>query len=432
MFAKSRFLIISCVDGCFYALMSCFSEALALVYLAQTGISSSLLGMFTTVPPAMGALFQIVMPYFFGRFSAVTLTLCSVLVQIAGLCVMTGAVFGDGNLAAMGIGLCLYWMGGMGAGAPWQVWIASLLRPEEQNVFFAKRAIASNFVMLGAFLATGLFLRNYNIQKAIPTFFTVAVVCRCISLWSLVKHPRLSFSLPACTKPRSFCFFERNEAGVCLLVICLMNLAWRFAVSTSSPFYNPYMLKELQMSVGEVTLLNAVPILVRVFVGANWGKLLDERRTYEGLLLSMGGAALLPMLWALGSSQNYLTILQVMSGVVWCGYEFIIGLLVQRLFPGAALMALALFSASGAFGSTLGALCGGWAIDMGLSHKGTFEFSSAARLITGGIFLCYLRHKGAFRFRNLDLRAGMATVFSIRPSLAALGRVFYFGVRKLK
>ena len=127
--------------------------------------------------------------------------------------------------------------------------------------------------------------------------------------------------------------------------------------------------------------------------------------------------ALLPVLWTFANGWVALSLLQLLSGIVWSGFELISILLIQKMYPNTIMRSVSMFTAFGALGSVGGALIGGQLRDAGLSYSELFWISGVSRCVAGAIFLYTLRRMGAFRFRHLKLRAGLATVLNLRPSL---------------
>ena len=185
-----RIKLLSFADGGFFALMVGFGETLAITYLASMKMSGVQLGLLTTLPPALGAVFQALSPYLFRGLSTVRVTLLAVMIQIIGL-LGVGFVLAQPQMhfLLMGLFLTLYWMGGMTGGSPWQEWLARLIPQKEHNRFFSARSAFMSLVMLTSYLIVGFFLNQRLNQDIVSTLVFVSVGFRILSMIALAMHP---------------------------------------------------------------------------------------------------------------------------------------------------------------------------------------------------------------------------------------------------
>lgn len=420
---------MSFVEGALSTLMVGFGETVALTYLSSLHMSGATLGILATVPPAIGAVCQAVMPFMFKRKSVVSITLAAVALQIVGL-VLLGISFLAPTLNVWNVGIAFtaYWIGGMCGGAPWQEWISQLVDGSIQNRFFARRAAFLSLILLMCYFIVGFVLNNRLDKTWVSISIFAAVLCRILGFITLYRHPRpvqngltTEKKLPSGLSP----WRERvtgQTLALSLWRLSLFAMAFRVAVCLSGPFFAPYMLQELQHDTLTYFSLTGIPLMVRVVFMANWGRLLDEKRIFEGLLICILGISILPILWVWGDSNSSLTVWQVLSGLVWSGYELMMLIFIQRLYPHAIMRSLAVFLAASSLGNAIGGYLGGYIHDQGYSYHDLFTLSTILRLATGVVFLAYLRRCHAFRLRDLQLRAGMATVLSLDESRQAFSK----------
>lgn len=423
-----RIKFLSYLDCAFFALMVGFGETIAVTFLASLKLSGVMLGLLTTLPPAIGAISQALIPNLLRKVSAVRLMLWSVAIQLVGL-VGIGTVLLESPFSVgwLGFYLTLYWIGGMTAGSPWQEWLARLIPTRLHNSFFSARSAFMSLVMLSSYLVVGYFLNNRLTQDVVSTLIFVSIGFRLISFAALLAHPSPSVEKEEVAVPElrldSPHLTANSGAELSLFALCALAFVHRISVCTSAPFFAPYMLQDLGMSTFLYFFINAVPLAVRVLFLRNFGRLLDEKRLYEGLVICTMGIALLPGLWALSSSPGSLVAWQALSGLVWSGFELLTVLFIQQLYPNSIMRSLALFSAAGSLGNAAGGYLGGYIRDLGYSYNELFEFSTLSRFVTGLALIAYLHRKEAFHFRKLEIYEGMTTILSIRPSLSLIGRL---------
>jgi MFS family permease len=112
--------------------------------------------------------------------------------------------------------------------------------------------------------------------------------------------------------------------------LLLYFLAVQCAVQISGPFFNPYMLKHLQLSYANFVVLVSAALLGRIIALPMFGAF--ARRYGARSLLWVGGIGIIPMAaaWLVSSSFAYLIVLQVTVGVVWSAYELAVSLLLME------------------------------------------------------------------------------------------------------
>nr|MDK2850141.1 hypothetical protein [Candidatus Cloacimonadota bacterium] len=96
---------------------------------------------------------------------------------------------------------------------------------------------------------------------------------------------------------------------------------WMMSVGIGSPFWTPFMLKNLQMSLFEVQLYNTLHIGSSLLAFSFWGKFIDRygNKTSMKICVFLGG--LNPLFWLFMTSSNYniLWVEAISSGFMWAG-----------------------------------------------------------------------------------------------------------------
>jgi MFS family permease len=164
---------------------------------------------------------------------------------------------------------------------------------------------------------------------------------------------------------------------------------WMFAFSLSAPFFNLYMLDNLNLSISQVTLYSSLMAGANLMLLTTWGWLAD--RFGNSLLLLGGGlvAAVTPLLWLVVGTGNlsawlWLPLLHIIMGgsisaIELCANNLQIGVSPIRNQSSYLGWIAAGAGVSGALGATLGGyLAEHWQIG-GL--LGLFIVSSACRLV---------------------------------------------------
>ena len=204
----------------------------------------------------------------------------------------------------------------------WTSLVSSLVPRAQHGWFFGLRGAAQAVGALAAILSGGAllsFMTGRGKEGAgFALIFAVAALVRALGAVLLARLPdparaRQERSRPFDLKP------VRASRKTRRLAIYLWSL--HLATYVSSPFFVPYMLKELRFSYLLVGALIAVPALVKIGTIRLWGRVAD--RTGPGPLLRTAGwlVAPVPALWLLSRSPWWILAAQAYSGLVWGAFE---------------------------------------------------------------------------------------------------------------
>jgi MFS family permease len=101
----------------------------------------------------------------------------------------------------------------------------------------------------------------------------------------------------------------------------IYNCWWMLAVGIGAPFWQPFMLQKLHMSLFAVQIYNSINIASGILVLRLWGRLIDHygNRTAMRLIIMLGGFN--PMVWLFVTPGSYHVIYleAVTSGIMWAG-----------------------------------------------------------------------------------------------------------------
>jgi MFS family permease len=110
---------------------------------------------------------------------------------------------------------------------------------------------------------------------------------------------------------------------------------WMLATGVGSPFWGPFMLKNLQMGLFEVQLYNTLHMGASLLAFSFWGKFIDRfgNKTAMKICVFLGG--LNPIFWLFMSASNYniLWFEGISSGFMWAGTGIITTNFVLSIAP---------------------------------------------------------------------------------------------------
>jgi len=219
----------------------------------------------------------------------------------------------------------------------WIGWITGIVPPRVRGRFFST---LSQYVMLtavGVGVGCSLFIDYFssagrqNIHAQASTFFKpenlplgfaiiffVAVIAAFSGLCVLSRLPEKEKKIEEEDAARMFLLPLRDGNFRKFL---LFNCWWMLAVGIGAPFWQPFMLQKLHMSLFEVQIYSGINISAAILVLRLWGRLIDTygNRTAMRLIIMLGGFN--PLVWLFVTPQNYqvLYLEAVTSGIMWAG-----------------------------------------------------------------------------------------------------------------
>src|SRR5690606_13056435 len=94
-----------------------------------------------------------------------------------------------------------------------------------------------------------------------------------------------------------------------------------FGVNIATPFFAVYMLRDLQFSYMEYTIVTATNTVTQFLTMQYWGQISDQFGNKKILNVCGYGVAFSPILWLFGDAMWYLLLIQVFAGLVWAGFN---------------------------------------------------------------------------------------------------------------
>lgn len=385
-------LTASMADGTAFSVMVGIGEnAIGPFLLAMHPDAVVEAGLVTSVPLVLGALLQLTAPRVVRalRSHKKAVVLFSILQGLSFLPLALGAITGWLPLPLIFACAALYWGAGLGAGAAWNTWAATLVPPRIRARYFGRRARAIHAGVLVGLLAGGLLLQFTPKETALQAFaimFLVACVCRCVSarLQAVQSEPT-----PMPPDHRHVSWREllgRLRHGPDARLLGYM-IAVQMTVNLAQPFFIPYALKQVQLGYASYFLLIAAPYAARMLAFPFFGQV--AHRVGARALLWIGGVGLVPIsgLWMLADSTPLLLVAQFIAGVAWAAYELGTFLMIwETVAEGERTSVMTTFNLANAGANAGGALAGGQLLsilgkDTGAYHT-VFALSLIVRMAT--------------------------------------------------
>jgi MFS family permease len=313
------------LEGGFQSLAQGLGEAYLGAYALFLGAGGLALGLVATIPSAATSAAQILARRALGRTGgARSLILGAFSAQAIGyaalgLCLLLPSSWSVGALIPLAF---LVWGCGGLAVPVWTSWVSAVVPKARHGWFFGLRGAAQAAGVLAAILSGGALLSLLTGRGreglGFALVFALAALARGLSTTLLARVPD-----PARLLLERHRLYGLRPSGASRKFRRLSIYLWSLHLATyvSSPFFVPYMLKDLRFSYLLVGTLIAVPALAKVCTLRLWGHIAD--RVGPGPLLRTTGwlVAPVPALWLLSTSAWWILAAQIYSGLAWGAFE---------------------------------------------------------------------------------------------------------------
>jgi MFS family permease len=293
-------------------------------------------------------------------------------------------------------------LGAMGS-ASWMSWLAALVPAKLRGRYYSVRSIVSNVTGLLCLPIASFIIANWQggSIRGYGLVLSVGILAGVVSLtcqhFMIDINPQ-KYQAKHQTEPEKqhhqinlfnnliAPFQDRN-----LIVFLIYVALWGFAVNLSTPFFNLYMLENLNVDITWVTLFNSLSSGANMLMLLVWGRLSD-RYGNRPLLIFVGMAiSISPLFWLLtGISQVqeqlwlYLIIFHLFLGGTWAAIDLgsnniQIGIAPMEHHATFFAIVAAIAGISSALGTTLGGTLAQYAHYEGIF--GIFFLSAILRLV---------------------------------------------------
>ncbi len=319
----------SLADGVSHAIMMGCGET----YFGPFGIflraTTVQVGLLATLPQLMGALMQWVGALRMDRFhSRRRVIVTGAAIQALTFIPMALIPFVSGTNTLSIYGL-LAWMimyhGANGAVVPvWNSLIGDLVPAGIRGHFFGHRNRLTGMSTFVSILLAGgvlhLFQGLGSLEIGYLIIFLGALAARLNSVRWLSRYEDPEFRL-APDQVFTFRQFLRRSPHSNFAKFVFFFGAMHLGVAFSAPYFALYMLRDLQFSYVEFTLVTCVATVTQFLTFRYWGDLSDRFGNKKILNLCGWGVGIVPVLWLPSHDMVYLVLIQIYSGIVWSGFS---------------------------------------------------------------------------------------------------------------
>ena len=269
------------------------------------------------------------------------------------------ALLGSYSISALLVLLVLYHSANNLAAPQWTSIMRDLVSERRRGRYFAHRTRLMTITTFVSLVACGLILHELDTADrtylGFVVIFLIAFVARTIS----VHHLTFLHEMPPTTTAPDMhiehwwrTLLSTGAIGFSVYV-ALMNAA----VGISSPFFTVYMLRDLDLSYFQFTVLQGSSVLVQFLMLTTWGRVADIYGNRLILIVTSISLPIVPAIWLLSDNFWALVLFQALSGLSWSGFTLSAGNLLYELVPQTRRAAYVAFhnvgTAAGVFGGAM-------------------------------------------------------------------------------
>lgn len=297
------------------------------IYLRATSLQ---LGWLTAIPQLTGAFMQLVSVWLDTYFSRKSLILFCVYAQALILAVMMGIALwhGENAITWLILAVVIYHALTNMIQPQWRAWMGSIVPQQERGVYFASRTRLTMAVSLIIFIGGGGLLSITDLYTltwlGFALLFFTALAGRLVSgrLLKAMHDPDNHPTLPepdalfATLREVRHAMHDTTFRSYSLFVAGMQG-----AVAISAPFFAVYMLTELEFTYLEFSLNSIASIATQFLTLSMWGRFSDRHGNRIMMLGCSVALPIVPMLWMVMPNFYWLLLVQVISGLVWSGFN---------------------------------------------------------------------------------------------------------------
>lgn len=403
---------LSQIEGGLYALMVASTESFLFYYAVKQGVSTLELAILSSLPLALGALCQMVIPRFIGEKHLGRSIVWFMMLQIFGVLGILHTVALDYNFNRLLFFTCIHFIGGLTSNPLWIDWASKIIPKRNFRKYIAARSSFTWYLILFFYVGMAL-LGQYTSWFKLVYIFLIGALARILScaLQSLIIRGEFSNKMKDRAIYRSS--FSQIKSRENSFPLHFQKMIWPFIFLTSlfrlscyvsGPFYVPYMINDLKLSMAHYVILSSTPHLGRAIFFNHWGRAGKGFAAFFGIQLTMLYISFSPIVWIF--SRSYLVLLgaEIIAGIAWGGFELNQVLMVQNFIhhsmkEGSRVLLGMHMALANIFG-VAGAIIGSLLLDARWSYVEVFSLSTFLRFLTSIILIII-----ALSIRKMDFTA---------------------------
>ncbi len=276
----------------------------------------------------------------------------------------------------------------------WMALTGDIVPLEGRGRYFGARNFIMGVAGIITALAVGEAITRIGDPLGYQVAFILAVVLGLISMFFFSRIKDFTKDEGSLVVNRSSLrqIFASLRGQTPFILFCVFTAAWNFSINVAAPFFNVYMVDNLQMTAAMIGVVSVVNTVANLLVQRQVGSLSDKWGNRGVMIVCMLLIPLVPVIWGWWVQSYWQAILvEVFSGLCWGAFNLVNFNILLHKTPQEQ---RARFSAFYQIVVTL-SLAGGAGLGSYLfpviQFKGVTLISGIGRLLAGALFLILVR-----------------------------------------
>jgi len=338
-------------------------------FVLALGASDEAGGLISSIPLLVGAVLQLTAPALARRAGSPRrwVTICAAVQALAFAPLIIGAISGAMPLMLVFAAVSIYWAAALGAGPTWSTWVAASFPARLRARYFALRNRLCQMAQLAGIIGAGFLLSHFEragagaasaaVSTATTTAaavadpaaapgdgarghlliaFAIIMAIAAIARLSSTLFLRMQDDIPGLVRSHEHVSIRSLLARILakreLRLLSYMLVA-QVTVHVSAPYFNPYMLRSLELSKTDYLLMVATLFASKSLTLPLHGRFARRFGARKLLMVAGFGIVWLSAAWVISPSLWYLVPLQIVNGAVWGAWELATFLLMLETIP---------------------------------------------------------------------------------------------------
>lgn len=390
---------LSQVEGGLYALMVASTESFLFYYAVKQNVTSLELALLSTLPLALGAISQLLIPKFVSEKQLGLSVVWTMLFQIVGVLGILYTVASNYSFDRLLFFTCIHFIGGLTSSPLWIDWASKIIPKRNFRKYMASRSSYTWYLILFFYIAMAL-LGQYTSWFKLVYIFLIGAVARVFSctLQFLIIRGEFSTNIKRAAQNKlintdAISVQHQFPADFKALIwpFIILTSIFRLSCNISSPFFVPYMLNDLKLSMAHYVILSSIPYFGRALFFNYWGRAGKGFAAFFGIQLTMLYISFIPIIWTLTQSYYVLLVTEVLAGIAWGGFElnqvFMVQNFVHHSMKEGSRVLLGIHMSLTNFLGVIGAIIGSMLLESKWHYYDVFYLSSFLRFLVAFILI---------------------------------------------
>jgi len=275
----------------------------------------------------------------------------------------------------------------------WTALSADLVPVHWRGRYFSSRNFAMGIAGMAITLLVGQVINLVGNPVGYQVAFGLAFVSGLVSIYCFahLREPSSPVAPPEAAAQPQASLLRHVRANPDFIAFCACAAVWNFSLNVAGPFFNVYVVQNLNGDAGIVGLLSVVSSLASLPGQRVWGPLADRWGPRRVQLVTSLLIPILPVAWVFVTAPWHIVPINLIAGFLWAGnllasFNLLLAISPEDQRPGFTAIYQIVVLASLA----VGAAFGGWVVTH-FGYPAIFMLSGVGRLAAALLFARFVR-----------------------------------------